>query len=316
MIVARSIPSMSKKILLFVGFPQPHYMARSFMVFLYCTVSFCFLQYCSFDLSPSNAQKSFPKDFLLQVHTYTHQGRALRYVEVEKSISKDQSTKKKKPLLLFIHGSPGGWSAYLKYLKDPRLQKKARMISIDRLGYGGSEKGIPEPSLETHSEILRPILVQNRSSPILLIGHSMGGSILAKAAISFPQYIHGIVMIAAAASPKLERVRWYNRLAYLSVIRFFLPEDFDTSNQELAPLQGELEKLLPFWKEIRQRVTVIQGQKDRLVPSANADFLKKMLIHAPLRTLLIKEGGHFILWNRKDEIVSEILRLLRKIDKR
>ena len=36
------------------------------------------------------------------------------------------------PTLFFVHGTPGSWDAFEKYLKDKDLLKKFRMVSIDK----------------------------------------------------------------------------------------------------------------------------------------------------------------------------------------
>src|SRR5689334_9283693 len=54
-----------------------------------------------------------------------------------------------KPLLLFIHGAPGAWYSPIKLLDDPELQKNFRMVSIDRVGFGKSNYGKSEPSVQT-----------------------------------------------------------------------------------------------------------------------------------------------------------------------
>jgi pimeloyl-ACP methyl ester carboxylesterase len=45
------------------------------------------------------------------------------------------------PTLFFVHGSPGSWIKFGKYLMDTDLLKKYRMISIDRPGFGYSNFG-------------------------------------------------------------------------------------------------------------------------------------------------------------------------------
>src|SRR6478752_7744178 len=43
--------------------------------------------------------------------------------------------------VLFIHGSPGSWRDSLDVLRDPLLAERARLIAIDRPGFGGSGHG-------------------------------------------------------------------------------------------------------------------------------------------------------------------------------
>ena len=40
------------------------------------------------------------------------------------------------PTLVFIHGSPGSWMNYMKFMWDSSMRKKFRMVAIDRPGFG------------------------------------------------------------------------------------------------------------------------------------------------------------------------------------
>jgi len=43
------------------------------------------------------------------------------------------------PTLFFVHGSPGSWNAFKRYLQDKDLIRHYRMVAIDRPGFGFSE---------------------------------------------------------------------------------------------------------------------------------------------------------------------------------
>ncbi len=43
-----------------------------------------------------------------------------------------------KPLLLFIHGSPGAWYSYMKLMDDSALLANYRMIAVDCMGFDKS----------------------------------------------------------------------------------------------------------------------------------------------------------------------------------
>src|SRR5688572_29677493 len=45
------------------------------------------------------------------------------------------------PTLVFLHGSPGSWMNYMKFMGDSALQRKFRIVSIDRPGFGYSDFG-------------------------------------------------------------------------------------------------------------------------------------------------------------------------------
>jgi pimeloyl-ACP methyl ester carboxylesterase len=53
---------------------------------------------------------------------------------------------------------------------------------------------------------------------------------------------------------------------------------------------------------------VIQGDKDKLVPKENADFLKTNLSNAPMEMMRLPEQGHFLPWLEYDLVKAEILK--------
>src|SRR6476659_2117474 len=84
-----------------------------------------------FRISDDEAISDFKKaGVTLQSHTATINGHHLHYV---------YSGGDTLPVLVFIHGSPGSWSAFENYLKDSELLKHFHMIAIDRPGFGYSD---------------------------------------------------------------------------------------------------------------------------------------------------------------------------------
>ena len=65
------------------------------------------------------------------------------------------------------------------------------------------------------------------------------------------------------------------------------------------------------WSEIYQPVVVIQGNKDKLVHPRNADFLAEKLVNAPIKIIRKPKQGHFVLFENKDMIIAEIIKLLQ-----
>ena len=77
-------------------------------------------------------QAAHPEAF----HQYTVGPRMMAYVET--------GVTNAAPLVLFVHGSPGEWQGWVKYLTDPDLSARARLIAVDRPGFGGSGAGDAE----------------------------------------------------------------------------------------------------------------------------------------------------------------------------
>ncbi len=220
--------------------------------------------------------------------------------------------------VLFVHGSPGTWDAWQRFLEDPELRAAARLIALDRPGFGGSERGLAEPSLVRQAAALAAVLGANgsprqvSSRRAIVVGHSLGGPIAVRLAIDRPELVAALVLVAPSIDPALERRRWYNFAAATRVVQWFLPIDWTVSNRELWPLESELKTMLPRWPEIRCPVIVVQGLEDDLVPAANADFAERQLPAGGVRVDRYPDAGHFLLWQRPETVRRPVLELLAR----
>ncbi len=219
------------------------------------------------------------------------------------------------PILLMVHGSPGALNAYETYLQDPTLNAQMNLIAVDRSGFGYSDFGIAASSLDLQAALIGEVLKDYPTQKKILVGHSMGGPVIAKLAMDFPDLVDGMVMVAPSISPDLEPSIIWRKALNFPLIRWFTPSGLRVCNQEIIPLKQELEKMLPGWKNIEIPVTIVQGEDDFLVPKENAYFAKAMMPTNPtVATTMIKGGDHFILWSEVDLIKKEILKILRKVE--
>jgi len=210
------------------------------------------------------------KKYQPEFYSYEALGRTMYYAQIGDI---------NKPMVVFVHGSPGGWDAYLNYFKDTVLTNIACLVSVDRAGYGGSSERIAEPSLEAQAALIAPILSTSKASkkPIL-VGHSLGGPIIARMAMDYPNAMQSLILLAPSIDPKMEKNEWYRYILKTGIVRAIMPSMMVSSNLELMPLEEELELMMPLWKNIKIPCTIMHGKKDMLVPYGNVAFYEKMLI--------------------------------------
>ncbi len=130
----------------------------------------------------------------------------------QSSIKKDQRVinyvrtgDKENPLVLFVHGSPGSLSAFIDFLADSVLLNHFMLITADRPGFGYSNFGFAEPSINKQADLLIPIVEKYKQSrPVILVGHSLGAPVIAQMAINHPDLIDGLVIVAGSIDPQLE----------------------------------------------------------------------------------------------------------------
>ena len=218
------------------------------------------------------------------------------------------------PVAFFVHGSPGSWGGFIDFMKDTVLLKKVKMVAVDRIGFGNSDFGNGEKSLVVQAELLKPIVAKYKKTgkKIILIGHSLGGPIIARMAMDYPELIDNLIIVAGSIAPELEpNEKWFRIPMDFMPISMLIPASFRVSNHEILYLKPELEKMLPLWKNIRQPVIVIQGGKDMLVNPKNADFAEKMLVNAKnLKIVRVDTMNHFVPWSHPQLIKRAILESL------
>ncbi|MEO8505331.1 MAG: alpha/beta hydrolase [Acidobacteriota bacterium] len=239
-----------------------------------------------------------------------------RYTVLDREIFAAEVGPADAPPVLLVHGSPGSWEDALNTLSDPQLETRAHLISVDRPGFGNSGAGQLETSLERQAAMLLGVLAQSAPGrKAIVVGHSLGGPIAARMAMDGAQQVAGLVLVAASIDPGLERTTWYQKAARWPIVRWIVPNILALANDEIRPLHGELEKMMPLWASIHVPVIVIQGDTDGLVPKANADFAEHMLTGAQVDMMRVPKQGHMIPWERPELIRQAILDLLDKTEK-
>ncbi len=239
--------------------------------------------------------KLFPDGPQPEAHDYLVEGRSVHYLVMPGGPQR----------VLFIHGTPGNWQGWHRYLADPRLRERATLIAVDRPGFSNSGSGQMVPALADQSRLLAPLL-GNDGHKTWLVGHSLGGPIAAKMAMDYPDQVAGVLMLAPSISPALEHPRWFNHLADTWLARslkgtwfqrLFADDDLFNSNDEIMPLVGELAVIEPDWARLTMPLVVVQGMKDKLVSPRTADYAEQTLPKLTTRVIRLPEDNHFLIWN-------------------
>lgn len=273
----------------------------SFLIVMLLSMHSCM----TFRMSPAEIKQYFDsKKVAGSQHQYRTGFREIHYVQAG-----DES----KPLVLFVHGSPGSLSAFIHFLTDSALLRHALLITADRPGFGYSNFGNGERSLKKQGEALRPILEKHQHNrPVILVGHSLGGPLIARMAVDFPDLVDGLIIVAGSIDPELEPDEtWFRAPLATPFLSWILPKSFRASNEEIYHLKPELYELEPYWKNITCPVTLIHGKEDDLVPKENADYAKKMLVNAPLDIVMVDRMDHFVPWSHPELIRQAIMKMLR-----
>lgn len=207
--------------------------------------------------------------------------------------------------VIFVHGTPGDASNFDRYLITPVAGFDC--VAVDRPGWGGSSPERAEPSLKAQAAALAPLLAPALDEngierwPIL-VGHSLGGPIIARMAIDFPDKVGGLLILAGSLDPELEEIMFIQRVGAIGLTPFLLPRWLRHTNQELLPLEEELKTLSERLCEVTCPVLIVHGTDDDLVPFENVEYMKEAFTSAGVTVIELQDAGHMLPWTHETQL--------------
>jgi pimeloyl-ACP methyl ester carboxylesterase len=95
------------------------------------------------------------------------------------------------PTLVFVHG----WSCDARYwhAQVPRFSRQHRVVTIDLAGHGHSGTARTQYTMKAFGEDVQAVTEAVGSRNVILIGHSMGGSVIVEAARLMPDRVIALV---------------------------------------------------------------------------------------------------------------------------
>ena len=210
------------------------------------------------------------------------------------------------PTLVFVHGSPGSFMDFQRYLKDSTLNKRANMVAYDRIGYGYNNKGRVLPSLEREIEALEVVLKDVDLSKVILIGYSYGGTLIMASDKNYKRKI----ALAPSVRGDLEPMFWMMNLTLWNLTRPLIPKVFLAASSEKFRHVDELPVFNDRWNKSLSKVLAIHGKKDRIVPFENSVYLGEIFERDKFSLIPIGEGNHSLIWTNFDLIKEEIMKSL------
>jgi pimeloyl-ACP methyl ester carboxylesterase len=210
------------------------------------------------------------------------------------------------PLVIMVHGTPGSATAWSDYLLSP--PPGTEVVALDRPGFGRSD---PEGAMTSLADQAAAVLALMPSAgrPVLLLGHSLGGAVVARVAADHPERVNALVLLAASLDPAMESIHPMQWVGTWALVRMLLPRSLRNANAELIALKPELESLAAALPRITAKVVIVHGTQDDLVPVANVPFMQARLTGARcVKTVMLEGRNHFLPWN-SETAVREAIRL-------
>ena len=145
---------------------------------------------------PLAAESTMPKP---DARTLDTGGPALRY-----TVHEPATASMNRPIVVLIHG----WSCDSSYWEAqvPSLRSRYRVVTLDLAGHGGSSADRNDWSMRAFGEDVRRVVdAVDAHSPLVLVGHSMGGPVAVEAARQLGRRVRAVIGVDTFSTIGLPR---------------------------------------------------------------------------------------------------------------
>jgi pimeloyl-ACP methyl ester carboxylesterase len=231
--------------------------------------------------------------------------------------------------IVFIHGLGTSSSTWIKILSS--LDRSSSITCVDLPGHGFSriKHGLLFLTLEQFDDTIEQFIHHTQHHPIILIGHSLGGWLAARFAISHPEAVQHLILMNNAGiyysgieqqaevfdiqktkdARRLIHRMWFRSPWYFAL---FTSSIFHSLRKKrvsefVASVREEdfLNSTLPT---LSMPVDVIWGEEDRLISKQSVEIMKQLL--PQVKEHWIPQCGHVPQLERPRELSSVLKRLL------
>ncbi|THB73634.1 MAG: alpha/beta hydrolase [Desulfobacteraceae bacterium] len=131
------------------------------------------------------------------------------------------------PTLVFVHG----WSCDARYWRAqlPYFSKNHRVVVLDLAGHGHSGTARQQYTMRSFGEDVQAVTLATGGRNVILIGHSMGGTVIAEAARLMPDRVIGLIGIDT-----LENIEYPLTREELKGMIGPLEKDFQTGSRQFV----------------------------------------------------------------------------------
>jgi pimeloyl-ACP methyl ester carboxylesterase len=141
-------------------------------------------------------------------------GRILELPEGDIHVREDGA--RNKPAIVFLHGFAASLQWWAPMVE--RLGRDFRLIRIDLLGHGGSEKPDSGYSMQHQARQVALALQTLRVQHAVIAGHSMGGIVATALTELKPSLIDGLILVGTPSSKDAGKLPFLARFGFVPVI--------------------------------------------------------------------------------------------------
>ncbi|AZJ31218.1 Pimeloyl-ACP methyl ester carboxylesterase [Tenacibaculum mesophilum] len=210
------------------------------------------------------------------------------------------------PTLVFVHGTIGSSTDFVKYMKDSALLNKANMISYDRIGYNYQDKNPVQESIAFERDMLKNILHNINPDKTILVGYSYGGPI----ALAIQEKVRKVILLAPAIYSEVEPMPWSLNLYKWKITRWLVPPIWQEASKEKLSHKQDLQLFENNWKSTPNNIVSIHGTNDWIVPFENSLFLKEQFPENQFELISVPDASHGFIWSKFDTIKEHLIQQL------
>lgn len=231
--------------------------------------------------------------------------------------------------MVFLHGWGGAWQSWAPVVE--KLESKYTIYALDLPGFGLSTLSraydLADYVEEIHKFIQKEILDPARmTKKVVLIGHSFGGQVALKFALTHPEMLDGLVLVDAAGVRKESWKVQVARLGSLGILRNFGilrkfgrnllgSEDYlkvtGLLRETLKKISGE--DLTSEFHKIKLPTLLFWGEKDKATPLKWGEILHSKISNSKL--VIVPGGGHFSYLDDQELFVENLHEFITNLHK-
>lgn len=226
--------------------------------------------------------------------------------------------------LIFIHGA-GATHKVWRY----QTASFPTSLAIDLPGH---PKGNGYNAISNYAEFVTGKIMEEKLSPVVLVGHSMGGATVIEVALAHPELLAGIVLVGSGARLRVnplimdEVPKDYAHAAELITQWAFSPKTDvklkRASLQELLEVPssvtyGDFQACDHFDKmneidRIALPTLIVCGEDDALTPIKYSQYMKAKMPNAKL--IIIPDAGHSVMLEKPEEFNAALRSFMCQLD--
>lgn len=155
---------------------------------------------------------------------------------------------KHKPVVLIIHGGPGGSHMGFKPHLNP-LTEHAQLVYVDQRGCGYSDEDNSDNyTLEQNVEDIEALRKHLGLEKIYILGHSYGGMVAMSYGIKYQEHLSGLILVTTSPSYRfLEKAKKYIEENGNDDQKFYAEKLWEGSFQSEEELQHYYEAMAPLY---------------------------------------------------------------------